>query len=100
LSERRIFVWLSNVGLFSYSLYLVHYPVIMIMRELSGAVARPSSAWVALSVIPIKIVACFYAAKLFFRFVESRFLNSPVKLHEVKAGEVNASSLALEPTVK
>lgn len=100
LSERKVFVWLANVGLFSYSLYLVHYPVIMILRELSGAVSRPSSAWVALSVIPVKIVACFYVAKLFFRFVESRFLNSPVKLHEVKAGEMDAPNLALEPTVK
>jgi peptidoglycan/LPS O-acetylase OafA/YrhL len=90
-SERRVIVWLSNVGLFSYSLYLVHYPVIMIMRELSSVMAQPSNAWVALSLVPVKIVVCYYVAKLFFRFVESRFLNSPVKFRKVEIDKRDAS---------
>lgn len=73
MSDHKVVVWLANVGLFSYSLYLVHYPVIMILRELFGAVAHPLNAWIALTMVFVKIIACFYIAKLFFKLVERRF---------------------------
>jgi peptidoglycan/LPS O-acetylase OafA/YrhL len=76
-TNRRPFLWLAKVGGFSYSLYLVHYPVIMILRELFGFLAIPSNVWVALLGTVLKIVICFYVARLFFVLVERRFLNTP-----------------------
>jgi peptidoglycan/LPS O-acetylase OafA/YrhL len=77
-SKRRITLWLANVGLFSYSLYLVHYPVNMILRELFGVIAPPSNVWIALGEAVVKIVIAFYVARLFFNLVERRFLNTSV----------------------
>jgi peptidoglycan/LPS O-acetylase OafA/YrhL len=83
-SKHRITVWLANVGLFSYSLYLVHYPVNMILRELFGVIAPPSNVWIAMGEAVVKVVVAFYAAKLFFNLVERRFLNTSVRFRSLK----------------
>ena len=83
-SKRRVTVWLANVGLFSYSLYLVHYPTNMILRELFGFIAAPSNVWIALIGTGIKVVICFYTAKLFFKLVERRFLNTSTGFRSIK----------------
>jgi peptidoglycan/LPS O-acetylase OafA/YrhL len=83
-ASHKIAIWLANVGLFSYSIYLIHYPVHMILRETSNVIARPPNVWIALIVMALKIVAGFYAGKLFFNLVERRFLNKPVKFRSVK----------------
>lgn len=86
----KITVWLANVGLFSYSIYLVHYPVNMIIRETSNVIAHPPNVWTALIVMALKIVAGFYVAKLFFNLVERRFLNKPVKFRPIKTDDLDA----------
>jgi peptidoglycan/LPS O-acetylase OafA/YrhL len=83
-SSRKICVRLANVGVFSYSLYLTHYPVVMIVRELSGALAHPANAWVALGGTGLKIMVCVAVAKLFFHVVERRFLNTPPPIYVVE----------------
>jgi peptidoglycan/LPS O-acetylase OafA/YrhL len=85
-SKRRLTVWLANVGVFSYSLYLVHYPVNMILRELFGFIAAPSNVWIALGGAVVKVVVSFYVAKLFFNLVERRFLNTSVGFRSSKTG--------------
>lgn len=108
-SKRRVTVWLANVGLFSYSLYLVHYPTNMILRELFGFIAAPSNVWIALIGTGIKVVICFYTAKLFFKLVERRFLNTSTGFRSLKTalhaedeqtGGVNLpqSNKSLDPT--
>ena len=83
-SKRKMTLWLANVGLFSYSLYLVHYPVNMILRELFGVIAPPSNVWIALGEAAVKVVIAFYVAKLFFNLVERRFLNTSVGFRSLK----------------
>ncbi|HEX8174664.1 MAG TPA: acyltransferase [Pyrinomonadaceae bacterium] len=83
-ASHKITVWLANVGLFSYSIYLIHYPVHMLIRETSSVIARPPNVWIALIVMALKIVVGFYVAKLFFNLVERRFLNKPVRFRSVK----------------
>jgi peptidoglycan/LPS O-acetylase OafA/YrhL len=90
LSSRRLVVWLSNVGIFSYSLYLVHYPTIMILRELFGFIALPANAWVALAGSAVKFVVSFYVAKLFFLLVERRFLNSAAEFRTVEPAHLTS----------
>jgi peptidoglycan/LPS O-acetylase OafA/YrhL len=89
LRDRKMIVWLANVGLFSYSLYLVHYPTIMILRELFGFIAAPANPWIALIGFVVKIVICFYVAKLFFRLVERKFLNTPDSVYPLEAASTS-----------
>jgi peptidoglycan/LPS O-acetylase OafA/YrhL len=73
-------IWLANVGLFSYSLYLIHYLVIDVLIRLTGPAALPLNIWQTLLSMVIKTAACICAAKLFFNLVERRFLNSKIRL--------------------
>lgn len=86
-SSRKIAIWLANVGLFSYSLYLIHYPVNMILRQLFSFIASPSNVWIALIGTAFKIIVCFYVAKLFFHLVERRFLNAPVHFRTIETNK-------------
>lgn len=60
LLEHRTFQWL---GAISFSLYLVHEPIVVSIAFLAG----PGTALVT---VPISVVASFVAAVLFFRYVE------------------------------
>jgi len=86
-AKHRLAVWLANVGLFSYSLYLVHYPVMMILREVFVVIAPPSNVWIALGEAVVKVVIAFYVAKLFFNLVERRFLNTSVGFRSIKTAD-------------
>lgn len=75
-----ISTWLANVGVFSYSLYLIHYPV--------KAVAKQAIQWVfpwdsSLPFFVAKAVALallgYWGGRAFFHVVERRFLNRPVR---------------------
>jgi peptidoglycan/LPS O-acetylase OafA/YrhL len=71
----RIVAWLANVGIFSYSLYLIHNPVRAVLKQMLGPVKNTESAVVFLAVAALLVVASYVAAAVFFRLVERRFLN-------------------------
>jgi peptidoglycan/LPS O-acetylase OafA/YrhL len=72
---QRFMMWLSNVGIFSYSLYLVHNPVRAVLKRFLGPLAATSNPVLYLVATFIICLAGYYAAKLFFALVESRFLH-------------------------
>ena len=71
----RLTGWLAQVGVYSYSIYLIHHPV-------RGLVKRVLERWIVsgnlLSFIAanaVVVIAGYYAGRLFFILVERRFIN-------------------------
>ena len=77
MARRPLAGALTAVGVFSYSLYLVHYPTNMVLRELFGFIAAPATTGIALAAMAVKIVVSVVVAAIFFQLVERRFLNQP-----------------------
>lgn len=76
--DHPVVAWLTRVGVFSYSLYLVHVPVRAVLKQLLGPLAATTSVWGYLLVAAAVTVAGYFAGKVFFLLVERRFLNTPV----------------------
>jgi peptidoglycan/LPS O-acetylase OafA/YrhL len=64
---------LATVGIFSYSLYLTHYLLITIFRELFSEIAYTRSPWLALAGVLMKLALCFLSSIIFFLLIESHF---------------------------
>ena len=75
--EYRWVSWLSGVGVFSYSLYLVHHPVRNLLRNIITSHVNTANPYTYMLVTIFLAVAGFYAAKVYFHFVESKFINRP-----------------------
>jgi peptidoglycan/LPS O-acetylase OafA/YrhL len=73
--KSRVVAFLSSVGIFSYSLYLIHNPVRAVGKQLLGPVGNSEDPVVFLVVAAVFAVASYAAAIVFFRVVERRFLN-------------------------
>jgi peptidoglycan/LPS O-acetylase OafA/YrhL len=72
--QGRVAGWLAGVGLYSYSLYLVHNPARYITKRLLGAYAETSDPGRYLLNAAIMALAGYVAGRLFFSLVERRFL--------------------------
>lgn len=76
--QTRLVRWLEGVGLFSYSLYLIHHPVRGILKRVlerlivSGSPVKYAAATV------LVVVGGYIAGKMFFWAVEKRFLHAPI----------------------
>lgn len=68
--ENRI---LSNIGLISYSLYLIHYPVLAFSRIIYGRELFISESLILLLVI-------FFLSILSYEYIEKRFIHSKNKI--------------------
>ncbi len=68
--NRPLPAMLGKIGLFSYSLYLVHNPVMVVVKRLAIGFGVHS----VVSLLAIRFGAAVTAGYLFFRLVESRFL--------------------------
>jgi peptidoglycan/LPS O-acetylase OafA/YrhL len=68
--------WLSGVGVFSYSLYLIHNPVRALMKQILQPLLNFNSLLAFLLLAALISAAGYFAAKLFFWMVERRFLNT------------------------
>ena len=91
--EHRVLNWLSGVGIFSYSIYLVHNPVINILGHLLDPHLNPLHRGPALLGMAIKILVGFNVARLFYWLVERHFLNTKPKPASVPlVPELSASS--------
>lgn len=67
---------LSGVGKFSYSLYLVHHPLLQIMFVTRPAiVSTPPREFVYLLIVGLPII--FYCCYLFYRAFEKPFISAP-----------------------
>jgi len=64
---------LSALGVMSYSLYLVHYPVRAVMKHVLTVAAEPGMAAYVMTAALMIVTACV-AARVFFVLVERRFL--------------------------
>ncbi len=78
ISRLPVVRYLGAIGLVSYSLYLVHWPVtkgVVHALAMTGVV----QGWPGLGLaVPAAVVASAIAAVAFYHLVERRFLNSPV----------------------
>lgn len=63
---------LAQVGLFSYSLYLVHYPVMVVVKRLALKLGVHNVP----ALLTLRFGAALAAGYLFFRVVESHFLRA------------------------
>ena len=70
LAERRIATSFAKVGLFSYSLYLVHNPVMVVVKRLAVAAGIHD----VFLILALRFGAALLAGYGFFRVVESFFL--------------------------
>jgi peptidoglycan/LPS O-acetylase OafA/YrhL len=77
--RRGLLGWFSKVGIFSYSLYLVHRPIRAVGKVLVHRLHLPGGIAAQIIEMIIVVVLGFYGGKLFFYLVEKRFLNSPVR---------------------
>jgi peptidoglycan/LPS O-acetylase OafA/YrhL len=64
--------WLAWVGVFSYSLYLSHVPVVSFAARIFGRFARSVPGEVA--VVLIQVTLSILVARLFYRYCEKPFL--------------------------
>lgn len=72
----RVAAWFTGVGVFSYSLYLVHYPTEAVAKRMLGGLATTRNPLLYLLNAILLSVAAYWASQLFFHLVERRFLNS------------------------
>ena len=81
--------WLAGVGVFSYSLYLVHNPIRAVVNSLLRPFVNTDNQYVFVAVGVVVGVICYWGGKLFFLVVERRFLNTQAPKAELGiAGEV------------
>jgi peptidoglycan/LPS O-acetylase OafA/YrhL len=68
--------WMTGVGVFSYSLYLVHYPALAVLRQATRPLVRGQSSGVELVAALAMGAVAFAVARIYFQLVERRFLNT------------------------
>lgn len=76
-----VYKWLASVGVFSYSLYLVHYPVRGIVSALLRvpAVSSYDDTVVYLGTVVLAALCSYFAGKVFFTYVEQRWIRVRVR---------------------
>ena len=67
--------WLASVGLFSYSLYLIHTPVRFVLGQFMAPLNPTKNPFLYLVSALIITIAGYYAGKIFYVLVERHFLN-------------------------
>jgi peptidoglycan/LPS O-acetylase OafA/YrhL len=72
--HHALFAWFSKVGVFSYSLYLVHNPVRALVKRALGPLAVTNTQGRFWFTVIVLTVAGYYAGRIFFFLVERRFL--------------------------
>jgi peptidoglycan/LPS O-acetylase OafA/YrhL len=68
----RFVGWLSGVGVFSYSLYLVHNPIRYVGKVLMGPLALTTSPALFLANAAALAALGYFGGKLFYAYVEAR----------------------------
>ncbi len=67
--------WFTRVGSFSYSLYLVHYPVRGILKQLLGKYANTQNPILYTMIVFFMVAVCYLAGKIFYSLVEVHFVH-------------------------
>jgi peptidoglycan/LPS O-acetylase OafA/YrhL len=77
----RIGVWLAGVGAFSYSLYLVHRPLLIVWRKAElvalqklGLAHLESAPWLLMLEWAASFLICYAAGRLFYALIERHFV--------------------------
>ena len=86
----RLVSWLSRVGVFSYSLYLVHQPIRMVLKPAIGRLLSADTSLGFFVAAGAVTFAGYWGAVAYFYLVEKHFLNVPSK----KPDEVGQTALA------
>lgn len=68
--------WLQRVGIFSYSLYLVHNPIRAVLKQVLRPISYTTNPFLYWLVSAVLGLGGYWGGKLYYRVVESRFLNS------------------------
>ena len=74
--SNRLVDRLSGVGIFSYSLYLVHQPARHVLKYGFRWMAQTQTAPYYLLVVAVLAVGGYWAGRIYFELVEKHFLNS------------------------
>jgi peptidoglycan/LPS O-acetylase OafA/YrhL len=68
---------LNWCGKISYSIYLTHFPLVILVSSLLAAYGVTSDGWVMLLVLPLCVLLSLPLAWLFYMAVERHFINAP-----------------------
>lgn len=88
-----LFRWLFAVGIFSYSMYLVHPVVAEAAVRLSGGATKRSTLGYMVFAVFVA-VCCVIAGKIYYELVERHFLNTSPK---ARAPKVELLGVGREP---
>jgi peptidoglycan/LPS O-acetylase OafA/YrhL len=77
LASARLLRPLTTCGQMCYSLYLVHWPVTIVMTNIFRRIGLRDATVVFFAITPVTVVVSLAASWLFHVAVERRFLNSP-----------------------
>jgi peptidoglycan/LPS O-acetylase OafA/YrhL len=75
-SRNAVVAWLGRVGIFSYSLYLVHNPIRAVLKQLLHRYSYTQNPVQFLAIGAVLGLGGYWGGRLFFWVVERRFLNS------------------------
>jgi peptidoglycan/LPS O-acetylase OafA/YrhL len=78
-SKPGIVGWLAGVGIFSYSLYLIHGPIQQVLFRIIYRLPIAVTPGIYLLFGVLVIIGSYYGSLAFFRVVEKRFLNTRSK---------------------
>ncbi|MBL8848231.1 MAG: acyltransferase [Planctomycetaceae bacterium] len=84
---------LSAIGVWSYSLYLVHWPFCKITASFAWRAGLRSTAATWMLTVPVCVVLSLLAAAVYFRCVERRFLNAPLRMASLEPANSNAPAV-------
>lgn len=74
--ESRLTAWLTSVGVFSYSLYLVHRPLRGLVKYVLPGHGATASAWTFCLYAAVIAAAGYAAGWVFFQLVERHFISA------------------------
>jgi peptidoglycan/LPS O-acetylase OafA/YrhL len=71
----RLQLWFAKVGVFSYSIYLVHHPVRGLVKRVLERFIIGGNLLVFIAANVVVVIAGYFAGRAFFALVERRFIN-------------------------
>jgi peptidoglycan/LPS O-acetylase OafA/YrhL len=70
-----IYTFFAGVGIWSYSLYLIHSPVQRVIKQLLGSIGVTSNPFIYILISCLMVFASFIIGKFFYNLVEKHFIH-------------------------
>ena len=91
-NKNMVVAWLTRVGVFSYSLYLIHNSVIKVSKQLLKPLTNTQNPVVYTMIALVMCVMAYWVARVYFWAIESRFLTPKKRELPTYTGNLEVSS--------